>query len=248
LPLSEEEAFAARAPRLPGRWLDAGSPLGFFCFMLALGGFTAGAIVMLPRSPYHALLIVLGSASLLPIFCTGRGGELPLDPVHGPRGLLGWLVRRLRTDARLRVVPWARIPHGRSEPDELRLLVALRQPVQGLIAIEVGLESQAGIGGPIAAPWVIVRALDGSPAHAALAKAAAWTRGRKPEERVCVLRPHLPTRALTLSLLEELVCGLSEQSTPSRRTRQPPIKPRSSSGRGSSAVKPGSLSSPGQAM
>jgi hypothetical protein len=248
LPLSDEEAFSGRPPKLPGRWLDAGSPLGFACFVLALGAFTAGAVVLLPRSPYHALLIALGSACLLPLFCTGRSGELPLDPVHGPRRLLGWLAGRLRCDPRLRVVPWARIPDGTRDPDELRLLLALRQPVQGLVAIEVGLESQSGIGGPIAAPWLIVRALDGSPAHSALAKAAAWTRGRKPEERVCVLRPHLPTRTLTLSLLEDLLGTLSEQYAPGRRTRQPPIKLRSSSGMGSATEKPGSLSSPGHAM
>jgi hypothetical protein len=248
LPLSEEEAFGGRVPKLPGRWLDAGSPLGFALFALALGGFTAAAIALFPRSPYHALLVALGSACLLPLFCTGRGGELPLDPVHGPRRLLGWLTRRLRTDQTLRVVPWARIPDGTREPDELRLLVALRQPVQGLVAVEVGLESQPGIGGPISAPWVIVRALDGSPAHAALAKTVAWTRGRKPEERVSVLRPNLPTRRLTLGLLEELASVLSEQNAPARRTRQPPIKPRSSSGRGSSTAKPAMFSSPGQAM
>jgi hypothetical protein len=232
LPISDDDAFSGRAPKLPGRWLDAGSPLGFFLFLLALAAFAVGAMFILPSSPYHALLLAIGSACLLPIFCTGRGGELPIDPVHGPRALLGWLATRLRTDERLRAVPWARIPDGSAEPDELRLLVMLRQPLAGFGAIEVGLESVSGGGGPIASPWVIVRALDGSAAHRALAPDVAWTRGRRTEERVAVVRPKLPTRAMCLALVNELAGALTEPRPAVRRTRQPALKPRVSSARG----------------
>lgn len=247
LPLTEEDAFGGPAPKLPGRWLDAGALPGFVVFVLLLAGFAAGAVALLARSPYHALLVAIGSACLLPVFCSGRGGELPLDPVHGPRPLLGWLVSQLRDSDAVRAVPWVRIPNGAADPDELRLLVALRQPVQGLVAIEVGLESQPGIGGPMATPWVIVRALDGSPGHRALGADVGWTRGRKPEERVAVLRPNLPTRALCLALVRELVQSLTERAPPARRTRQPVIRAASSGGRGSSTAKPGNVASPAHA-
>jgi hypothetical protein len=249
LPLTDEDAFSGRVPKLPGRFLDAGSPLGFVIFVLALGGFAAAAVVLLPRSQYHALLFAIGSACILPIFCTGRGGELPLDPVYGPRAVLGWLVARLRgDDSLLRVVAWARIPDGSRDPDELRLLVALRRPLSGLVAIEVGLESQHGVGGPITLPWVIVRALDGSPAHRALAADVGWNRGRKPEERVAVVRPKLPTRVLCLTLVRELTAALTETRPSARQTAQPAMRPRIASGSASSTVKPGKSSSPVQAM
>lgn len=242
LPLSDEDAFSGRAPKLPGRYLDAGSPLGFCLFVVALAGFAMGALLLLPRSPYHALLVAIGSASLLPIFCTGRGGELPIDPVHGPRALLGWLVQRLRDHERIRTVAWARIPDGSAEPDELRLLVMPRQPVAGLGAIEVGLESVPGSGGPIAAPWVIVRALDGSPAHRALAPEVAWTRGRRSEERVAIVRPKLPTRAMCLALVLELAGTLTETRPAVRRTRQPTIEPKRAPARRSAGLSPGAAS------
>ena len=247
LPLGEDEAFARRKRRLPGRFLDSGTLPGFCLFVLALAAFAAGGLYLLPHSPYHALMLALSSACLLPIFCTGRAGELPADPVEQPRALLGWLSRKFGPDASLKVVPWARIPVNSADPDEMRLLIMPRRARRGLTAIEVGMEYQQAAGGPIALPCVIVRAADGSESYQALPRSVVWTRGRKPEERVAVIRPKLPTRGMCLSLVKRLVEMLQEPGAPARGRGQSPRTRRRSSGRASSTAKAGSSVSPAHA-
>lgn len=248
LPLGEDEAFARRKRRLPGRFLDSGSLPGFCLFLVALAAFAAGGVVLLPESPYHALMLALASACLLPIFCTGRAGELPADPVEQPRALLSWLSRKLRSDESLKVVPWARIPVSSAEPDEMRLLVMPRRARRGLTAIEVGMEYQQAAGGPIALPCVIVRAADGSESYEALPRSVVWTRGRKPEERVAVIRPKLPTRGMCLSLVRRVARMLEEPGASTRGEGHPPRSRRSPSGRRSSTSKAGTSVSPAHAM
>jgi hypothetical protein len=247
LPLNDADAFQAKEPRLPGRWFDVGALPGFALFVTALLGFTWGAFKALASSPYNALLVMLAAACLLPIFCTGRARELPANLVVRPRKVLAWLLARLRRDTALKVVPWARIPEGRSEPDELRLLVMPRAAISGLMAIEVGMEYEQGGGGPVALPCVIVRALDGSPSYRALPRSVVWTRGRKPEERVAVIRLTLPTRAALLSLVERLTKLLREDRPRGPRAGQIPSKAKSSAGKGSSTAKPRRTSSPAHA-
>ena len=247
LPLNDIEAFGAKEPRLPGRWFDVGALPGFVLFVAALGGFTFGAFKALAVSPYDAFLVLLAAACLLPIFCTGRARELPANLVVRPRKVLMWMASRLRKDKGLKVVPWARIPEGRSEPDELRLLVMPRAALAGLLAIEVGMEYEQGGGGPVALPCVIVRALDGSPSYRALPRSVVWTRGRKPEERVAVIRLSLPTRAALFSLVERLVKLLSEGRPLGPRAAQPTSKAKSSGGKGASTAKPRKVSSPAHA-
>lgn len=245
LPLSDDEAFDARAtPKLPGRWLDTGALPGFLVFATLLMGALVAAAAMLPHSAYHALMVLLASAAFLPIFCTGRAAELPPDPVGGPRGLLGWLARKLRRDDSNKVVAWARIPDSSAEPDELRLLIVPRERVPGLTAIEVAMEYQQGAGGTLALPCVLVRVQDDSLAYRALPRSVVWTRGRNPDERVTVIRPKLPTRALTLKLvtrLLELLAAARAQSPASSQRRQ-------RSGRSASTSKPSSVPSPAHAM
>jgi hypothetical protein len=247
LPLNDTDAFEAKEPRLPGRWFDVGALPGFASFVVALGGFTWAAFKALSVSPYYALLVLLAAACLLPIFCTGRARELPANLVVRPRRVLAWLAARLRKDKGLRVVPWARIPDGRSEPDELRLLVMPRAALAGLMAIEVGMEYEQGGGGPVALPCVIVRALDGSPSYRALPRNVVWTRGRKPEERVAVVRLSLPTRAALFSLVERLTKLLREDRPQRPRAAQVSSKPKSSAGKGASTAKPRRTSSPAHA-
>lgn len=247
LALSDRDAWQGQEPRLPGSWFDAGTVPGFILFVLALSGFAAAFVAVFPRSPYDATLLALGSACLLPVFCTGRAAELPADPVRRPVKLLEWLAQRLREDRSLKAVAWARVPDGDSLPDELRLLVMPRRPLAGLTAIELGLEYQSGFGGAVALPYVLIRALEGSPANSALPRSVVWSRGRKQEERVAVLRPKLPTRALCLSLLSAVAGSLVDPVPPTKKSGQA-IKLPMSSGNASSRAKPGTISSPAQAM
>lgn len=248
LPLSDEDAFSRREPKLPGRWLDAGTPVGFALFLTSMLAIACGAAFTFFRSPYHGIELALASTALLPIFCTGRGGELPPDAASRPSALLAWLAKRLRENPQLKVVAWARVPEGGSDPDELRLLVLPRRALPGLGGIEFGVEYQAGLGGNVALPWVMVRAAEASLAQHALPRNVVWSRGRKPEERAAVLRPKLPTRALSLGLLRSVAQSLVDRGESRPKTRQPAIKLAMSGGKGSSMAKPAMVSSPAQAM
>ncbi len=210
LPISDEEAFEIVAsPKLPGRFFDAGTWPGFLIFIVLLSGFVGISAYLFRQSPYDALLLALFSACLLPIFCTGRAGELPPDPAVEPKRVLMKLAEGLRKAERLKVVPIARIPDGASVMDELRLLVVPRPLPRGLLAIEVGLEHQMGYSGNLLAPCVIVRAADDSPTYHALPRHISWTRGRSAEERVAIIRPKLPNAKAGVALVQRLVDKLS---------------------------------------
>ena len=219
LVLDDDEAFRSRRVKLPGRWLDTGALSGFVLFAGSLAAFGYGAVHLLPSSPYHALLLALGSACLLPIFCTGRASELPADPAVHPRGLMKYLAKRLRRRG-LKAVAWARIPTGSAQPDELRLLVTPRRALPGLGGIEVGLEYQHGGGGPVALPFALVRVQDASDAYTALQRHVSWMRGREAEQRVAVIRPKLPTRRLTLALVERIAERVSDHRPADQHQRR----------------------------
>ena len=235
--ISDEEAFASRQGSLPGRWLDTGSPTGISLLLLALSALAWGAVRLLPGSSHDALLLALSSASLLPVFCTGRASELPADPVTSPRGLLRYLAQRLRRDPGLTVVPSARFPSGGQRPDELRLVVMPHRTLAGLVSIEVGLEYQHGGGGPVGLPYTLLRVQDGSPSYHALARNVAWMRGREPGERVAVVRPKLPTRRMTLALVERIAEMLSQRSDDASQSAAP-ARPRRASAVPLGAVPP----------
>ena len=257
LPLSDDEALersATDAPALPGRFLDVGAPSGFVLLALLVAGFAHAAHRVMQLSPYHGLMLGIGAAALLPIFCTGRARELPCDPVAAPRKTLRWLAKKLRKDAGLRVVAWARIPDGQRDPDELRLKLMPRHATSGLRGIEVGLEYHQGAGGFVALPCVLVRAVDGSASYEALPRSVVWTRGRSAEERVASIRPKLPTRAMCLRLVRRLARLLT--APPRRESKRPAAVRRSqrptsaaiAAGRGSSTANPPTVSSPSHAM
>jgi hypothetical protein len=249
VPLTPEVAFDAgpASPRLPGRFVDAGSPLGFVLFTALLGLFVAAAVTAMRSSTYYGVTLALGSAILFPIFCTGRAGELPPDPVAAPRELLDWLMEQLGKDAGLVLSPLGRLPHAGGAHDELRLLVTLKRATPGFVAIEVGLDFHQGVLGLLALPFVLVRVSEGSESAEALPKGLLWTRGRNADERVAVLRPKMPTRKLTLELVREVGRRLSvPKDVPSRR--QPaPTSSAKVAGKPSSTAKPGTTSSPAHA-
>ncbi|MBN2191803.1 MAG: hypothetical protein JW751_03215 [Polyangiaceae bacterium] len=190
--------------RLPGRWLDAGTLPGFALFVLSVGVLAVAAWSMVASSPYYALLVALSTASLVPIFCTGRPSELPRDPVASAQRPLRRLHRRLARTRGLDLELLGRFPRGGTEPDELRLKVGPEFPLPGFSGIEVALEVEVGTGGAMSLPVVLVRALEGSPAHDQLARTARWSRGRTAEERVAILRPKLPTVVMTAALVSRL--------------------------------------------
>jgi hypothetical protein len=238
LPLSESEAFARSTERSPGRFLDAGTWSGLAVLGLLCASFCGAALLLFARTPYQALLLLLGSPCLLPLFFTGRAAQLPADPATRPRAVLESISKKLRRHG-IKVVPWARIPERRHEADELRLLVQVQGAIRGLVSVEVGVEYSAGVAGSGAALFVLVRAREGSRAIHALPHALVWTRGRKAEERAAVLRPRLPTRAQCVDLVLELARLLREEQPSS--TRHAPA------GRGTPA-KPGRVVSPAHVM
>jgi len=166
---------------------------------------------------------VLGSACLLPLFFTGRVAQLPPDLATRPRALLAGLAGRLRRAPGVKVVAWARIPEGSPDADELRLLVQVPGALRGLLGVEVGVEYGAALGGSAAAPFVLIRAREGSAVISALPRELVWTRGRKADERAALLRPRLPTRAhcerLVLELVEQLRDPEQSAGQRSRSTR-----------------------------
>jgi len=148
------------------------------------------------------------------------------------------LSRALRARIRAKTVAWGRVPDGSHEPDELRVLIQPKDALQGLVALETGLDAQRGLGGVVGVPFVIVRAKEGSPAQAALPRGVIWARGRKPDERVAILSPKLPTVGLTVALVDKLVGVLAAQ---------PSSKRRMSSGNAAFTAKLGTVRSPAHA-
>lgn len=245
LPLREDDAFA-KVPRSAGHWLDASTRRGAACFAGLQATLLAGAVLSFRTHPYEALLLALAGAALLPVFFTGRAGQLPPDPATAPRGFLRWQAERLKKDGTLKVVPWARVPDLGADMDELRLMVLPRHAKPGLLGLEVGVEYCSGAGGLLSMPFVLVRALEGGAACAALPGHATWTRGRKPEERVLILYPRLPTRAGCRALLLELIERLR---APAAKTTAYPPHSRSfamSAGKAASTAKAFKLASPVQ--
>ena len=235
LPLQESEAFRRVTPRLPGRLLDCSTLPGFVCFVLGLATAVGAAAWLLRRSPYEALLALLAATVLLPIFSTGRSVDLPPHPLaHGP--MLARLSRKLRRPT-TKVVPWARVRDVDGQPDELRLLVQPKPCPPGLVALEVGIESVRGLGGAVSAPYVLIRVKEGAALLSSMPRSAVWTRGRKPDERVALLRPTLPTLGSCLTLLDGLLKRIDQAN--SRK---------SSSGSSERTSKLGRVPSPAHAM
>jgi hypothetical protein len=246
--LDADAAFAPRprSERLPGRFVDVGTVPGFALFFACLALFVAAAIVVSRTSPYEAICVALGSAILFPIFCTGRGGELPPKSSVAPQELLEWLVGSLESSATLELHPLGRVPQGGTEHDELRLLVRPLPALPGFVALEVGIDFHQGLLGLLPLPYVIVRVHENTEAAEALPKGLLWTRGRNADERVAVLRPKVPTRKITLKLVQHLVRRLRAPGASEGRQRGKPSSSRSM-GNGQSTAKAGTPASPAHA-
>lgn len=229
LPIGDADAFGkVREPS--GSWLDVGTRTGrriaAVTVVLVAGAAFAAAHF---ASPYHAYLVAFDALALVPVFATGRLAQLPPNAAVAPAPVLRRVAKRLRKQAFLRAIAWARLPQGSDTFDELRLLVSPRIPRRGFGAIEVGVAFARGTGGRIALPQVLVRVVDASPCHEALSEllgSARWVRGRKPDERVAIVTPRLPTVAMTASL----ALGIAEAARDVERAaggkRAPSHRPR----------------------
>ena len=105
-----------------------------------------------------------------------------------------------------RVTAWARIPLGRKEMDDLRLLVVPDTALPGLVGIEIAVGWLGLFGGFSPRFEVLVRARDATAAAAkmgSLAKAVRASTGRRPEERVYVLEPRGGDRESAIELVME---------------------------------------------
>lgn len=229
---------------LPGRVLDVATPLGFSIFAVGLAGFVAAAFMALKVSPYYGVAIGVASATLFPIFCTGRPSELPVSLAVLPGDLIDWLLMDLGKEPDLVLGIIGRVPRGTSNPDELRLRIMPKQPLPGLRAIEVGLDLHQGPLGIFALPFVIVRTLDGSSAADALPKGVYVTRGRGVDERVAVLRPKVPTNRVLARLVRVLTrrFALNPPNDGARAHADRSVS--SSGGKGSFTANRGTASSP----
>jgi hypothetical protein len=138
---------------LPGAWLDAGRPQGFALMLSALAAATYVAARWFESSPHYGTCVLLGSSALLPIFCTGREAELPLDALERSRRFLGKVQRRLSASGELVVKPMGRFAAGDGALDELRLSIAPPRGLPGLMALELGLEFRQRLGGFSAGAW-----------------------------------------------------------------------------------------------
>ncbi len=212
--------LARSATPVTGRWLDAGTWPGFSVFCRAERGDLGRCLVSVCSCAVSsaAALARLGLHAAA-VLHRARGAA-PADLASRPRALLADLALRLRRAPGVKVVAWARIPEGRANADELRLLVHVAGALRGLLGVEVGVEYGAAVGGCAAAPFVLIRAREGSPVVNALPRELIWTRGRKADERAALLRPRLPTRAHCQRLLLELVSQLRDrEQTPNQRSR-----------------------------
>jgi hypothetical protein len=217
--LQDQDAFTGSAPLRAGRFLDAGAPLGLLLLSLPIGAALVAASRLTPHSPFHAVGLLLGLCCLVPIFGTGRGRDWPGDRASSSRRVLAGWARVLRTRYALKVLPWARIPDGASEMDELRLLVRIPRARDGLVSVELGLSQHATHAGFAREPVILVRAREGSECHRAFARRVCWQRGRRPDERVALLRPALPLRSVFLSLVSETVGLLTLPDSDARAAR-----------------------------
>jgi hypothetical protein len=226
-PLPPGQAFPGHARDV--RVLDpAGPPLldvdcarGRAAALVVAGLAGAIAVVIRRFDADAAWLAMLDAAVLAPLFATGRASQMP---PHGVRSAASWLAgafRRLRRVGGLQVTPWVRVAPDGFTADELRLIAMPRMPMPGLIGLEVGLAWSRTPVSWAAAPEVLARVIEGSPAAKTLARDLPRARamlGRRPEERVVRLSPRAPTRESTAALVRALAEALSGPAVDSRPT------------------------------
>jgi hypothetical protein len=222
LAVCERPAVARpRQPRGPGlwrgsspewvfaKWARPAPPRTTLVAVAVLGAAAALSVAVAPLAPDLSGYLTLGALPFLPAFVF-RKRAFAAAPPDGTSSFehlerLERVYWRLRPERVFRVLPSARIPKGRHEPDEVRLELVLRRPVRGLVTIELGYPTP-----PV--PEMLVRVEAGSEAEARLRKLAPGTRslpGRRQGERVFAFRPWWPSVTDTVRLAKQLASELS---------------------------------------
>lgn len=221
-----EPQAAPRARVLPGRVFDPSTFLGFTAFAALWVGLLAAAYRLLAVSTYASLMVALGALLFVPLFWTGRHGDLPETPWVQGRRWLGFLQKRIEPGLG-QVELWGRCADAWAisepdlatpVPDEVRVRLVLNEPRAGLRAFEVALEEGAG---SFIMPCVVLRVLEDSEAAQGLPRDLSWVRGRSPEEKVALVRPAVPTPRALLRLLRSLSRNLERNASDGDSSRKP---------------------------
>jgi hypothetical protein len=213
LVVAPREVFGEPA-RAEGGHLDASTRAGKL-WLLGIVMLFAGVAVAVSRvSTYFCSLIALDVVVFLSIFLTGMRSQLPPDLAVAPAPLLERVARRIGRTLRdgVKVAPRIRVPDGRPDADELRLLVQPKRAVEGLIGIEIGVVFVPGLSKALAFPEILVRARTGSPCEAivqSMRQRGRIVRGRRPDELVLAVSPRWPGAKTTAALASALVTRLS---------------------------------------
>ncbi len=210
--LTAVQAFARQAP-LP-RALDVGTGRGRVTAAAVVALVMVTGLVARRFDVDGAWWVALDAAAFVPIFATGRAAQLP---PHGARSAAPWLARVYRCACGIEgvdVAPYARVALDGATADELRLRIAPRAPMPGLVGLEVGLAWTAAPASWAMSPEVLARVSEGSPAAAKLASELPGARallGRRIDERVVRLLPREPTAKSTVDLLRALAEALTDR-------------------------------------
>ncbi|HEY4014790.1 MAG TPA: hypothetical protein VGM06_15710 [Polyangiaceae bacterium] len=218
------DAKASVEVRSSGRALDVGSARGR---AVALG-LSAGVVLAALAAPHFdtggAWWVLLDALALVPIFTTGLASQLPPDGMRASASWLSAVLRRLRPFRDLEAAPWGRLASDGAAADELRLMAMPREPMPGLVGLEVGVAWCRAPASWAASPEVLARVLDGSPAAAKLACDLPGVRamlGRRTDERVVRLAPRSPTAADTAALVRALADALTDRRVAAPEGRAP---------------------------
>ncbi len=199
LPISLEEAFSGPRATTASCWLDASQGRGKLALSLTLVPLAVLVAVLFRREPYLGVLAALLLPLCLPVFLTGTRRQLPSGRRDAARRRLERVQRHLVRRTEFRCSPVGRFPEGRTASDEVRLRIVPRDPIAGLLSLELGCDEEV-TDVPLA---LVLRAREGSPAHQVFATHVSFTRGRSSEERVAIIHPRLQGRIV--SLVTELV-------------------------------------------
>jgi hypothetical protein len=212
-----------QSPRGPGNWktlsenslLDRASARAAFDVGTLLGKISLGSVFAAAAALTFALHGVDPNAWLtvapmtipwLSFWFSATSGD---PDARAAARELRPLFRSLRKSG-ARVVPWGRIPVGRKDVDDLRLLVVPENALPGLVGIEIAIAWLASAGGFTPRAEIFVRARDASAAAgkmSSLSRAIRAVTGRRPEERVYLLSP----RDMTLQSAIALVLGCTRE-------------------------------------